>query len=76
MGRNYSETTPPSELRAPSNLALNFSRDGVSTASLGNLLQCFTTLILKKFFVISSLNLPSLRLKPLLLVLSQQTLLK
>jgi len=30
--------------RAPSNLAFNTSRDGESTASLGNLGQCFTTL--------------------------------
>ena len=29
-------------LRAPSNLALNDSRDGASTTSLGNLFQCFT----------------------------------
>ncbi|KAK4826957.1 hypothetical protein QYF61_012806 [Mycteria americana] len=32
-------------LRAPSNLTLNVSRDGTSTTSLGNLFQCFTTLI-------------------------------
>ncbi|KAK4822317.1 LOW QUALITY PROTEIN: hypothetical protein QYF61_013016, partial [Mycteria americana] len=31
-------------LRAPSNLTLNVSRDGASTASLGNLGQCLTTL--------------------------------
>jgi len=31
-------------LRAPSNLALNNSREGAVTASLGNLYQCFTTL--------------------------------
>ncbi|KAK4818643.1 hypothetical protein QYF61_016614 [Mycteria americana] len=31
-------------LRAPSNLALNVSRDGASTTSLGDLLQGFTTL--------------------------------
>jgi len=43
-------------LRALSNLALNVSRDGASTASLGNLFQCFTTLIVKKFFLISSLS--------------------
>ncbi|KAK4816292.1 LOW QUALITY PROTEIN: hypothetical protein QYF61_014590 [Mycteria americana] len=32
-------------LRAPSNLALNVSRDGASTTSLGNLFQCLTTFI-------------------------------
>jgi len=37
---------------APSNLTLNISRDGASTISLGNL-------IVKNFFFISSLNLPS-----------------
>ncbi|KAK4820994.1 hypothetical protein QYF61_009460 [Mycteria americana] len=41
-----------------------------------NLFQCFTTLIVKNFFLISSLNLPSFSLKPLHLVLSQQALLK
>jgi len=43
--------------------------------SLDNLFQCFTTLIVTSFFLIFSLNLPSLSLKPLLLVLSQQALL-
>jgi len=60
-------------LRAPSKLDLNVSRDGASTTSLGNLSQCFTTLIVKNnFFLISRLNLLSFSLKPLLLVLSQQ----
>ncbi|KAK4826030.1 hypothetical protein QYF61_003851 [Mycteria americana] len=63
-------------LRAPSNLTLNVSRDGASTTSLANLLQCFTTLIVKTFFLISSLNLPSFSSKPLPLVLLQQALLK
>jgi len=36
--------------RAPYNLTWNVSRDGASTTSLGNLLQCFTTLMLKNFF--------------------------
>ncbi|KAK4821583.1 hypothetical protein QYF61_024442 [Mycteria americana] len=63
-------------LRAPSNLTLNVSRDGASTTFLGNPFQCFTTLIIKKLFLISSLNLPSFGLKPLFLVLSQQALVK
>ncbi|KAK4808555.1 hypothetical protein QYF61_009858 [Mycteria americana] len=63
-------------LRALSNLTWNVSRDGASTTSLGNLFQCLTTLIVKNFFLKSSLNLPFLSLKPLLLVLSQQALLK
>ncbi|KAK4810206.1 hypothetical protein QYF61_011800 [Mycteria americana] len=50
--------------------------DGASTTCLGNPCQCLTTLIVKNFFLKSSLNLPSLSLKPLLLVLSQQALLK
>ncbi|KAK4827084.1 hypothetical protein QYF61_014186 [Mycteria americana] len=48
-------------LRAPSILTLNVSRDGESTTSLGNLFQCLTTLILKNFFLVSSLNLPPFR---------------
>ncbi|KAK4810857.1 hypothetical protein QYF61_008829 [Mycteria americana] len=59
-----------------SNLTLNVSRDGASTTSLGNLFQCLTTLTVKDFFLKASLNLPSLSLKPLFLVLSQQALLK
>ncbi|KAK4831314.1 hypothetical protein QYF61_016803, partial [Mycteria americana] len=34
-----------SNIRTPSSLALNTSRDGASTTSLGNLCQCLTTLI-------------------------------
>jgi len=43
--------------RATSSLALNASRDGASTASLGNLFQCVTTLWVKNF-LISNLNFP------------------
>ena len=35
--------------RATSSLALNASRDGASTTSLGNLFQCLTTLWVKNF---------------------------
>ena len=35
--------------RATSSLALNAFRDGASTASLGNLFQCFTTLWVRNF---------------------------
>ncbi|KAK4815543.1 hypothetical protein QYF61_003235 [Mycteria americana] len=62
--------------RVPSNLTLNVSRDGASTTSLGNLFQCFTTLIVKNVILIPSLNLPSCSFKPLPLVLSLQALLK
>jgi len=41
-----------------------------------NLFQCFTTLIVKNFFLITSLYLLYFSLKPLPLVLSQQALLK
>jgi len=44
-------------LRAPSNLGLNTARERAATASLGNLFQCFTTLMVKNFFLISNLNL-------------------
>jgi len=63
-------------LRAPSSLALNTARDGAATAYLGNLCQCFTTLMVKNFFLISNLNLPSSSLDPFPLVLSLHTLVK
>ena len=46
---------------------LNTSRDG---DSLGSLFQCLTTLSVKKFFLISNLNLPWQNLRPLPLILS------
>ena len=46
--------------QSPVQLALNVSRDGASTMSLGNLCQGFTTLVVKNLFFISSLNLPPL----------------
>lgn len=42
----------------------NISRDGDSITSLDSLLQCLTTLSMKKFFLISSLNLPWSNLRP------------
>jgi len=63
-------------LRAPSSLALNTAREGAATASLGSLGQCFTTLTVKNFFLISHLNLPSFSLQPFPLVLSLHTLVK
>ena len=63
-------------LKAPFNLALNSAREGAATASLGSLCQCVITLILKNFFLISNLNLPSFNLKPLPLVLFLQALVK
>jgi len=43
----------------------NTSRDGDSTNSLGSPFCCLTTLSVKKFFLISSLNLPCCNLRPL-----------
>ena len=54
--------------KAASNLALNTAREGAATASLSNLFQCFTTLTVKNFFLISNLNLPSFSLQPFPLV--------
>jgi len=59
----------PRLLRAPSSLALNTAREGASTASLGNLCQGLTTLMVKNFLLISNLNLPSFSLQPFPLVL-------
>jgi len=63
-------------LRAPSNLALNPAREVAATASLGSLGQGFTTLMVKNFFLISQLNLPSFSLEPFPLVLSLHPLVK
>ena len=52
---------------------LNTSRDGDSTTFLGSLFQCLTTLSVKKFFLISNLNLPWCNLRPLPLILSLVT---
>ena len=60
--------------RAPSNLALNTSRDRSSTALPGKLFQCFTTLSVKNFPLTSNLNLPSFSLKPFPLLLALFTL--
>jgi len=57
MGRDIFHQTRV--LRAPSNLALNPAREGTATASLGNLGQGLTTLMVKNFFLISNLSLPS-----------------
>ena len=48
---------PPAMCRVTSSLALNASRDGASTASLGNLFQCATTLWVKNFFLILLISL-------------------
>jgi len=63
-------------LKAPSNLALNTARDGEATAFLNSLCQCLTTVIVKNFFLISSLNPLFFSLKPLPLVPSLHALVK
>ena len=50
--------------RAPSNLALNASRNGVSTTSLGSLCQHLIIFWVKNPFLVSNLNLLSFSLKP------------
>ena len=62
MGRDISHQ--PRVLRAPSNLALHTAREGAATASLGNLGQGLTTLMVKNFLPISNLNLPSPKVFP------------
>ena len=62
--------------KAPSSLALNAYREGASTASLGNLFQCLTTLAVKNFFLVSSLNLPFSCLKLFPPILSLHALIK
>ena len=63
-------------LSAMSMWLLNTSRDGDSTTALGSPFQCLTTHSVKKYFLISSLNLPWCNLRPLPLVLSLITWLK
>lgn len=48
----------PSLLQTISNLALDTSRHGAATISLGNLCQSFTPLTVRNLFFISNLNLP------------------
>ena len=62
-------------LKAWSSQTLSVSKNRAFTTFLGNMCQCLTTLV-KKFYLISNLNLPSFSLRPFPLVLSQQTLLK
>ena len=45
-------------------MVLNTSGDGDSTTSVGSLFHCLTTLSVKKFFLISNLNLPWHNLRP------------
>ena len=56
-------------LSTTSTCLLNTSRDGDSTTSLGSLSNDLTTLSVKKFFLISNLNLPWCNLRPFPLVL-------
>lgn len=54
-------------LRSLSNLTLNVPSGGACVISLSNLCQYFSTLIAKNIILISSLNIPSYSLIPLLL---------
>jgi len=63
----------PRPPRATSSLALSASRDGASTASLGNLFSTSPPSV-KNFHLIFNLNLPCLSLRPSPLVLSLSTL--
>ncbi|XP_064911793.1 ankyrin repeat domain-containing protein 66 isoform X1 [Columba livia] len=48
-------------------------RDGDSTTALGSLFQCLTTFSMKKYFLISNVNLPWCNLRPFPLILSLAT---
>lgn len=50
-------------LRTPTSLTLNLPKSGASTAYLGNLCQCLTTLRVKNLFLLSDPSLPSVQLK-------------
>jgi len=62
-------------LKVPSNLALNTSREGAATASLGKLSQCLTTLS-KEFLSYIQSKSAFLQFKAITLVLSLHTLVK
>jgi len=64
--------TAPSGAQSPSRLTLSVLRDGASTASLGNLCQCLTILIVRSIFLISNLDLPSFSLKSFPLVTTKK----
>lgn len=66
MGRSTSDQIKLP--KSPSSLALNTSKDGASTASLGDLFQCLIPLVAEKFFLEIRLNPAYFNLKPLLLV--------
>lgn len=55
---------------------LEHLRNTHPTTSPWNLSQCFATLTIRMFFIISSLDLPSFSLKRFSFVLSQQTLIR
>ncbi|KAK4820995.1 hypothetical protein QYF61_009461 [Mycteria americana] len=57
---------------ATSTRPVNSSRDGDSTTSLGSLFQCLITLSVKKFLIISNLNLPWHNLTPSPLLLGRR----
>lgn len=63
-------------VKVPPNIALNMSRDGVFTASLGKLCHFLTTVITENVFLISSFYLLSSSLKLLPLALSLKALVK
>jgi len=88
VGRNFKDHLVPSPCHEQGHLPLDqvaqssiqpgleHCQGGASTASLSNLCQCLITLIVKNFFLISSLNLPSFSFKPLPLLLSLHALVK
>lgn len=53
---------------------MSTARDRAFRVSLGSLCQCFTTLLVRNFFLKAHLNLPSFNLKPFPLVLQFQPL--
>ena len=60
-------------LRALSKCLLNPDRLGASTSSLGSLFSSLTTLSVKKFFLMSGLNLPWCSFEPFPCILSLDT---
>ncbi|KAK4823085.1 hypothetical protein QYF61_025707 [Mycteria americana] len=71
--KEAAQTSLSGTREALSKCLLNTDGLGASTTSLGSLLQCLTTLLVKKCFLTSSLNLPWHSFEPFPHVLSLDT---
>lgn len=76
MPPSWAPSSRPCLLKVQSKSTSNVSRNGASAAALLPMFQCFNTLIVNNFFLVSSLNLPSFSYRRLPLVLLLRGLLR